>query len=240
VTDAERLLEAGSERERALLRAGIDERPSAGSVRAAARVLGLVPRLAIFAYVVGAVGRSIKWTSVVTYAVAPALVVAGGVAAAVAVAERHAVEATATVDSPAHVDVDVDVPRALVASGNLPRAVEASVPLAEIATPSRARGVARAERKDAAGDVERQIEWIDRARSLAESGDSAAALQAVDQYDRKFPRGALSEEAALVRVEALVARGDRASAAALARRFLVAHPHSVHVAKLQALVGGAD
>jgi hypothetical protein len=138
-------------------------------------------------------------------------------------------------------DLDVGSPHALVGSDNLPRAVEGSAPRAGTGTPNPAPAVvARAERRDTAGDLERQIEWIDRARSLAESGDPEGALQAVDQYDRKFPRGALSEEAALVRIEALAARGDRPGAAALARRFLLAHPRSVHAAKLRALVGGAD
>jgi hypothetical protein len=47
----------------------------------------------------------------------------------------------------------------------------------------------------------------------------------------------MSEEAALLRIEATAARGDRSAAAALAQRFLAAHPRSVHAVKVRSIVG---
>jgi outer membrane protein assembly factor BamD (BamD/ComL family) len=66
-------------------------------------------------------------------------------------------------------------------------------------------------------------------------------LRALDDFDRRFGRSPMAEEAALLRLEATAARGDSSGAAALAQRFLAAHPHSVHAARVRSIVGaGAD
>jgi outer membrane protein assembly factor BamD (BamD/ComL family) len=67
--------------------------------------------------------------------------------------------------------------------------------------------------------------------------DVATALDALDSYDRTFPSGTLAPEAAVLRVQALLARGDRAAAIALTDAFLRAHPASPYAAKMRALVG---
>jgi hypothetical protein len=110
------------------------------------------------------------------------------------------------------------------------------------APPAPRAAIARADATphDGAVDVRRQVAWIDHARSLADSGDPSGALQALDGYDRAFPHGVLSEESALLRIEALAARGDHRGATALAKRFLVEHPRSVHAAKVRSLLDGAD
>jgi hypothetical protein len=238
--DANRLLDAGSERERALLRAGISEMPSTESVRTAARVLGLVPRVALVAYLFGVVAKSIKWSSIGAYVLAPVAVVTGGVAVVYAVAERQA-PMVAAVAPPVRIEAALDRPPALLASDRMPSAALQAD--GEKPPVSRAAVAARSDAAtahDASVDVRRQIEWIDHARSLAESGDATGALQSVDQYDRAYPHGVLSEEAALLRIEALAARGDRAAAATFAKRFLSEHPRSVHAAKVRALAPGAD
>jgi hypothetical protein len=78
-----------------------------------------------------------------------------------------------------------------------------------------------------------QVALIDRARARAAAGDAGGTLQAVDEYDHRFPGGLLSEEALLLRVEAVAMRGGRDSAAALAKRFLIEYPRSVHAERLR-------
>jgi outer membrane protein assembly factor BamD (BamD/ComL family) len=75
---------------------------------------------------------------------------------------------------------------------------------------------------------------IDRARSLASAGQGDRAVDVLDEYGRRFPHGVLAEEAALVRLEITVRRGDGAGASALAQRFLTDYPHSVHGDRVRA------
>jgi hypothetical protein len=49
-------------------------------------------------------------------------------------------------------------------------------------------------------------------RALRQKKDARAGLAALDAYDARFPSGALKNEARLVRVEALMAAGDRTGA----------------------------
>ena len=61
-----------------------------------------------------------------------------------------------------------------------------------------------------------------------ERGDTKEALAALEEHDTAFESGALGEEAELLRLEALLARGQTDAAASLARAFLQAHPKSPH------------
>jgi hypothetical protein len=56
------------------------------------------------------------------------------------------------------------------------------------------------------------------------SGDTARAAQLLKEYQRKYPDGALQEEALALSMEAAAARGD-ASAGKLARRYLERYPN---------------
>jgi outer membrane protein assembly factor BamD (BamD/ComL family) len=81
-----------------------------------------------------------------------------------------------------------------------------------------------------------EVVALDAARQALAAGDAAGALRAVDDHDRRFPGGALSPEATVVRIEALAARGDRAAAARLATEFLRSHPASPHAKRLRSLL----
>ncbi len=78
----------------------------------------------------------------------------------------------------------------------------------------------------------------DAARALA-SGDAAGALRVLDRYDRKWPHGALAEEAGALRVQALQRTDRAAEARTLARKLLDAHPHGVLAARLQRVLDGS-
>jgi len=72
--------------------------------------------------------------------------------------------------------------------------------------------------------MELNLLTIDRARSALAGGDAVVAVQAVDDYDARFPGGALAQEAAVLRIEALVKLGRLDEAKAAAARVLALQP----------------
>ena len=72
-------------------------------------------------------------------------------------------------------------------------------------------------------------------RASLAGGDASAALAELDAYRRAFPDAALDDEATVLRVNALLLRGDRSAATVLANRFLAAHPSSPHAPRLRTL-----
>lgn len=81
-----------------------------------------------------------------------------------------------------------------------------------------------------------EVALIDRARTLARSspGESMAAL---DEYARTFPGGTLRDEAAVVRVEALLAAGRRSDAERTAQPYLRDRPNTPIARRLSDLLG---
>ena len=77
---------------------------------------------------------------------------------------------------------------------------------------------------------------LDAVRVAAQSSGAAAALGLLDAYDRRFSSGSLRAEAAVLRVEALLAAGRRADAVAFATRQISADPESAHAARLRSLI----
>jgi hypothetical protein len=122
---------------------------------------------------------------------------------------------------------------------------------AVVGTPKAAANEAdRAQAAPAPGEVEgsgdpeggsslaKDIHALDRARQALGRRDAETALRALDELDRGMPTGVLSPEATVVRIEALLLRGDRARAAGLARRFISEFPRSPHVPRLKAVAEG--
>jgi hypothetical protein len=250
MSEASRLLHAGTEEERALLRAGAEEEPTQESVLAAARVLGLAPRAALFASLAALLARALKGSSLTftTFVVAPA-VLAGAITVAyvaskwAARAPGHAV--AVAVASPAEPEQAPALPPAPASLPALPASPESAPSVTHALAAADVLASAHAKKESAAGaarasqdaDLAEQVRLVDRGRALAASGDASGALAVVDAYDRRFAHGILAEEAALVRIQATQARGDRADSASLARRFLAQYPESVHRGKVQWLLG---
>jgi hypothetical protein len=90
--------------------------------------------------------------------------------------------------------------------------------------------------RDPAPDLAAEIALLDRAREALAAGEPARALAVLERYDREMPAGRLAPEAAYVRIEALLAAGDRAGADAAGRRFLAANPTSPHAKRVRALL----
>lgn len=109
------------------------------------------------------------------------------------------------------------------------------------AAPSRAASLGPSPRTSTtarAPDIQAQIALIDRARAAVASGNPAGALTALDDYASRFPNGVLGQEAAMLRIEALLARGDKSGAARVGKRFLEQHPRSALAPRVRALTGG--
>ena len=88
----------------------------------------------------------------------------------------------------------------------------------------------------AAADVTAEVDSLDRARAALAAGDARGALSRLAGHDARFPSGVLQPEAVLLRVRALLALGDRASANAVATRFITAHPDSAQASRLRMLI----
>jgi hypothetical protein len=76
-------------------------------------------------------------------------------------------------------------------------------------------------------------------RALRREGNPGRATQLLAEYKKKFPRGALAEEALALSIEAAVARGD-ARAAKLARRYLDLYPQGHFVDKARRALGTSE
>jgi hypothetical protein len=85
----------------------------------------------------------------------------------------------------------------------------------------------------ASGALAREVAQIDAARSALASGDPTRALAEVERYERTRETPTFVREALLLRIEAFSARGERARASELARRYLERFPDDAHVAKLR-------
>jgi Outer membrane lipoprotein len=82
-----------------------------------------------------------------------------------------------------------------------------------------------------------EVAAIKSAKGALASGNAAQALRELDAYKLHFPRGRLSQEASVVRIEALIGSGNQAAASAVADHFLAAHPDSPYSARVRTLVG---
>jgi hypothetical protein len=83
----------------------------------------------------------------------------------------------------------------------------------------------------------REIRRIDEARLVIRGGNGERGLALLGDYNQEFPRGVLSQEALLLRVEALVRSSKRAQARALAEDLLKRAPDTPHRQRLESLVG---
>jgi hypothetical protein len=86
-----------------------------------------------------------------------------------------------------------------------------------------------------ASTLDEEIHLVDLARRALTVGDAPTALRVVDGYDAKYPAGALTQEAAELRIEALFRLGRRDDAERLAAKFMAAHPSSPYVRTIRAL-----
>jgi hypothetical protein len=85
-----------------------------------------------------------------------------------------------------------------------------------------------------------ELRIIERAQEARTAGRPHDALAALDEYAMRFPRGALEDEAAVLRIEANAQMGAGRLAARLASQFLATHPHSPYEARVRRVVSALD
>ena len=83
--------------------------------------------------------------------------------------------------------------------------------------------------------IAEELEMLQSARRLLREANTAGALQQLQIYRRKYPRGALSVEEATLRIDAEVAAGDVEHARVDAARFLVDHPGSPQADRIRSI-----
>jgi hypothetical protein len=165
------------------------------------------------------------------------LVGSGVVAGAVAVRTSHprtAPTAGAELPGPRPQSPDPARPEAIATSVDPPAA---SVPVAVSPAPSAGR--TRSARPTSSSDqLTRETKALELAhRALAEH-DPRTALGILDRYRAQFPDGSLASEAVLLRVQALLAIGDRAGAQALADSYSAANPGTPYSRRIKEIVRG--
>ena len=109
-----------------------------------------------------------------------------------------------------------------------PREVEAPAP--STARPSAVAAPAQS-------SLAEELRLLDQARAALQEGEPGDALDALGRRDRAHPRGALGPEATVLRVQALLAAGDRAGAETVATRWLTRHPDGPHSRRIRELLG---
>ena len=258
MSEPRRFLKDGGGFEQSLLRSAREDRPSPGSRQRALAALGVgAGVLGAGATATAAVSTAspavkaaaslglLKWIGV---GIAGGALVVGAAEVAHSVAPQPAHVTSAALDE--HSRGAVTLSRS--PASNLPSVPadttkepvsEAIVAPPSIAAPaaSAVAPVAEAPRtrtpSPASSALADEIAALDSAREALASGDASRALRALDARDRAFPRGALGPEATVLRIEALVQRGDRATATRLAEAFLAASPRSAHASRIRTLVG---
>ena len=88
--------------------------------------------------------------------------------------------------------------------------------------------------------VPAELALLDRARVAMDAGDTGRALSLLDGYARRFPRGHMTPEATVLRIEALVQAGDEAGATRLARAFLEGAPDTPYAARFRSLLARSN
>lgn len=118
---------------------------------------------------------------------------------------------------------------------NAPAAIEATPKDNAPSVPSRPREVAAS--APASDMLTRELQALDVARLAIRGGNPARGLALLSEYTAAFPRGVLTQEAVLLRIEALLASGRRDEARQSAQALLTASPATPHRARLETLVG---
>jgi len=85
----------------------------------------------------------------------------------------------------------------------------------------------------ASADLTLELAALDEARSALRAGEGTRALGLLDAYSRTYPRGRLSLEAEVLRIDALAKSGQRQAARRRAEAFLTRHPKSVLASRVR-------
>ncbi len=94
----------------------------------------------------------------------------------------------------------------------------------------------RADAPVSARQLAAEVEALDQARRALESRDAERALLALDAHAARFGTPRLAPEATVLRIEALIAKGQRERARELAERVLATQPDNPHAGRVRAIL----
>ncbi|HEX6273480.1 MAG TPA: hypothetical protein VFZ53_10575 [Polyangiaceae bacterium] len=227
MSDPRRLIEEGaSDFEAKLLQAGRRDAPSHRGRRRILAGLGFGGLFSTLAISTGADASMRGWLFAAGGGAASAIAVWAGVSAwsgekTDAPAPRPAV----TVVAAPHAPVPEPV-QALPTPAPEPVAAPAHAP---------ARAV-RAQPERKSDGLSGEIAALEGARRALAGGKPNAALRALDEYGKSYPERRLGSEATVLRVEALLAAGERARAVRLGEDFLRSHPNGPYEKRVRSLI----
>jgi len=248
MSDPRRLLDGGgTDIERSLLEAGDTEAPDGVAKRRAAIALA-IGVTSVWPTAAGASATATATATAKTAKVGVPLIVKLLAVGTVGVGTLGVAQYVVSKPEPA--PVTQTAPAKPAPAGDQARtqsAPEAKVPEAPPVEEAKAEPVAEPERRapsasaapksSADTSIASEILMIDQARKSVAAGSGAGAIRALDDYRRQYPRGRFSEEATLIRIEALAQSGNRAGAKALAGRYRASHPNSPHLRRIESIVG---
>jgi hypothetical protein len=90
------------------------------------------------------------------------------------------------------------------------------------------------------GSLEGEVLLLEEARRALDAHAAPKALTVLDRYAQRFPAGRMGIEASALRIETLLALGQRDAASALARSFLATHPRSPAAMRVARLLDAID
>ena len=260
MTEPERLFEAGTPLERSILGFGRDDAPPDDLAQRTLASIAAVPAACASPAPRPSTHAWPRWIVVGACAVGLAAVVAGvaggqdRVRALPAAAAPVPVRSPATSAEPEPEPADAKKSDAVVTPDSLPSAP------ARPATPRAPSPGARAATSPAepppassasipppassasipppasSASIAREVELLDAVKAKLGAGDASGAARTLDAYDGEFPRGTLRPEATVLRIRALLARGDREAAVALGDEFLASHATGVHAKRVRSLL----
>jgi hypothetical protein len=149
---------------------------------------------------------------------------------------RHSAEAVSTMPAAATVQAREAEPEPAARSDSSSSAGTPPTPMQSEAIAHRGKGLHAGVDPSGESPLARELRSLDAARSALERLEIGEAFIALDRYDRTFPNGTLRTEASLLRVDALLARGDGAEARRLARDLLARDPSGPQARRLRTIV----
>jgi len=123
-------------------------------------------------------------------------------------------------------------PTEAIPASSSPNASESPGTAAPVAQASTRVGATPSASSD---ELREGVSVLELARSAIAEGDTARALRIVNEYERQFPSGDLREEAAAIRIQALIASGRDTEALDAANKFLAVSPNSVQASHVRAM-----
>lgn len=236
-------LATDDETERLLLRAGRPRAPRAARERAWMAASGVVASSSLTAGSVAAKAASVVGGKVIAVIAFTGLAAMGG---AMVLQQEHRTSEPAPHEQSAPVVVQ-RAPTAVAKPAPLPSIAPAPpvesvepAPTGSVSftPPPRAAAPAGPQPTESStSSMPSELAALQQARAALGAGDPARALSMLDAYVTRFPHGVMAQEAAVLRIEALVRAGDRPAAQRAADAYLAAHPQSPYLDRIRSLLG---